>query len=198
MHVEAEVALKEWAVVCGALRDGRHGLLLRKGGVREASADRSFHVEHRAFALLPTHFHAQDAGRARDLAPELAPALHAELAAPQRPPAGLLRIDLYAEVTARWQLRELAQAQALTGLHALSPGCVADRFQYRRPGLWALHLRVYRLAAPVDLPDRPGYAGCVSWVHLDQAVRGAAAAVLSDGEHARREAALTAALGAPQ
>ncbi len=190
MHVEAEVALKEWAVVCGALRDGRHGLLLRKGGIREANAERTFHAEHRAFALLPTYFHARDAGRERDLIPEL----HAGLAE-QGPPAGALRVDLYAEVTGLWHLRELAQARALAGRHALSDACVTDRFNYRGPGLWALHLRVHRLSAPVDLPDRPGYAGCVSWVHLDRPVRGAAAAVVADDEHERRQAALTAALG---
>lgn len=193
MHVEAEVALKEWAVVCEALQRGRQSLLLRKGGVREANADRSFHVEHRAFVLLPTYFHAQDAGRERDLVPEV----HADLARLREPagPAGRLRFELYAEVTALWELRELAPLQALAGLHVLSAACVTDRFNYRRPGLWALHLRVHRLAVPAVLPERPGYAGCVSWVHLDQPVRGEAEPVVSDAEHTRREAALVAALG---
>lgn len=193
MHVEAEVALKEWAVVCAALQDGRQSLLLRKGGIREANADRSFHVEHRAFVLLPTYFHAQDAGRERDLVPEV----HAELARLREPegPAGQLRIALYAEVTATWELRELASLRALTGLHVLSEACVTERFHYRRPGLWVLHLRVHRLAEPVLLPERPGYAGCVSWVHLDRPVRGEAEPVVGDVEHARREAALVAALG---
>lgn len=193
MHVEAEVALKEWAVVCAALQRGRQSLLLRKGGVREANADRSFHVEHRAFVLLPTYFHAHDAGRERDLVPEV----HEDLARLREPegPAGQLRFDLYAEVTGLWELRELAPVQALTGLHVLSEACVTDRFNYRRPGLWALHLRVHRLVRPVLLLERTGYAGCVSWVHLDQAVRGEAEPVISDDEHTRREAALVAALG---
>lgn len=201
MHVEAEVALKEWAVVCEALRRGRQSLLLRKGGIREPNADRSFHAEHRSFVLLPTHFHARDAGRERDLVPEVHDELfelqalseQARLSGPTAP----LRFTLYAEVTAQWELRELAPLQALAGLHVLSDACVTDRFHYRRPGLWALHLRVHRLAEPVELPDRPGYAGCVSWVHLDQPVRGEAEAVVSDVEHARREAILVAALGEP-
>jgi len=194
MHVEAEVALKEWAVVCAALGRGRQSLLLRKGGIREPNADRSFHAEHRSFVLLPTHFHARDAGRERDLVPEV----HAELQAlSERGPAAALRFTLYAEVTAQWELRESAPLQALAGLHVLSDACVTERFHYRRPGLWALHVRVHRLAEPVELPDRPGYAGCVSWVHLDQPVRGEAEAVVSDAEHARREAVLAAALGEP-
>ncbi len=193
MHVEAEVALKEWAVVCDALQRGRQSLLLRKGGIREANADRSFHVEHRAFVLMPSYFHAHDAGRERDLVPEV----HAELARLLQPTGspGQLRFDLYAEVTAMWHLQAPEQLPRLAPLHVLSAACVADRFNYRRPGLWALHLRVYRLAEPIERPDRPGYAGCVSWVHLDEPVRGAAEPVVSDVEHARREAALVAALG---
>lgn len=195
MHVQAEVALKEWAVVCAALRDGRHSVLLRKGGIREPGADRSFHVEHRAFALLPTWFHVQDVGRERDLVPEL----HGELATAARgaPTSGTLEIDLYAEVDAVWHLEDLPRAHALAGAHALSEACVADRFAYRRPGLWALLLRVHRLTAPVHLPDRPGYAGCVSWVHLDAPVVGTGEPVLSDGEHARRAARLREILGEP-
>lgn len=193
MDVQAEVALKEWAIVCAALGDGRQSLLLRKGGIREPNADRSFHVERRAFALLPTYFHAHDAGRERDLVP----AVHGELAAVRAaaPPSGLLRIELFAEVTAVWRLEQLAPLQALAGLHVLSPACVADRFAYRTPGLWVLMLRVHRLQRTAELPDRPGYAGCVSWVHLDAPVVGAAAPIVTDDEHARRTAGLRAALG---
>jgi hypothetical protein len=194
MIVEAEVALKEWAVVCDALRRGRQGLLLRKGGIREANADRSFRAEHRAFVLLPTYFHARDGGRERDLLPEV----HDRLAALREGLAGQLQFELYAEVTAQWEVRELAPLRELAGQHVLSEECVTDRFHYRRPGLWALHLRVHRLRRPVVQPDRPGYAGCVSWVHLDQPVRGEAEPVLSDDEHARREAAVVAALGEAQ
>ncbi|HEY0137364.1 MAG TPA: DUF1802 family protein [Nannocystis sp.] len=193
MHVQAEVALKEWAVVCAALRDGRQTVLLRKGGIREPSADRSFHVERRTFALLPSYFHAQDSGRERDLVP----AVHAELAALRPPADGLLHIDLHAEVTAVWWLDALASVHALAGMHVLSEACVTDRFHYRRPGLWALHLRVTRLREPAALPDRPGYAGCVSWVHLDEPVVGEGEPIGSDDEHARREAALIDRLGPP-
>ena len=75
---------------------------------------------------------------------------------------------------------------------------MTDRFHYRRPGLWALHLRVARLHEPAVLPDRPGYAGCVSWVHLDAPVVGEGEPVGGADEHARREAALVATLGPPE
>ena len=191
MRVEAEVALKEWAVVCAALGDGRQSLLLRKGGIRERGPDHTFVAEHRRFVLLPTYFHAQDAGRARDLVPEV----HAELAALVAPPGGL-RVDLCAEVTGTWHVRELAPLLGLAGRHVLSQACVADRFAYRTPGLWVLSLRTYRFARTVELADRPGYAGCVSWVDLDETVRGEVTAVVSVEEHARRESELERLLGA--
>ena len=195
MHVEAEVALKEWAVVCAALRDGRQRVLLRKGGIREAPSSalgaRDFVVEHRAFALLPTFFHAQDLGRERDLIPEL----HAALAELRPPASGLLRFELHAEVTGLWWVPELASLRPLAGMHVLSERAVADRFAYRRPGLWVLHLRTRVLARAVELPDRPGYAGCVSWVRLDAPVVGEATPVVEDAEHARDASQIRGLLG---
>jgi len=45
-------ALKEWAVTCRALAEGRQAILLRKGGIGEAGG--AFQVEHTRFWLLPT------------------------------------------------------------------------------------------------------------------------------------------------
>src|SRR5437660_10113016 len=49
------VALKEWAVVCRALEQGRQILLLRKGGIYESAGE--FEIEHRQFLLFPTYLH---------------------------------------------------------------------------------------------------------------------------------------------
>ena len=46
-------ALKEWAVICRALAEGRQSLLLRKGGIAEAGG--AFQVEQPRFWLLPTY-----------------------------------------------------------------------------------------------------------------------------------------------
>lgn len=190
MHVEAEVALKEWAVVCAALADGRQSVLLRKGGIREKARDGRFAAEHRRFVLLPTYFHAQDSGRARDLVPEVRDMLTAD------PDPGRHHIELYAEVTGLWHIDALPPLRALAGRHVLSDDCVAERFAYRGPGLWVLSLRTYRLDRPTVLADRPGYAGCVSWVDLDEAVRGEATPVVTDEQHARHETELAGLLGA--
>ena len=48
-------ALKEWAVVCKALEEGRQILLLRKGGIMEYR--QGFKVKHNKFLLFPTFEH---------------------------------------------------------------------------------------------------------------------------------------------
>src|SRR5689334_18465921 len=48
-------ALKEWAIVCDALKDRRQMILLRKGGIYESAGE--FELEHREFLLFPTYVH---------------------------------------------------------------------------------------------------------------------------------------------
>ena len=48
-------ALKEWAVVCRALEEGRQTVLLRKGGILEFRE--GFEVKHDRFMLFPTYEH---------------------------------------------------------------------------------------------------------------------------------------------
>src|SRR5687767_1695492 len=50
-----QVGLKEWAIVCHALEQGRQIILLRKGGIRESGGE--FELEHRQFLLFPTYLH---------------------------------------------------------------------------------------------------------------------------------------------
>ena len=46
-------ALKEWALVCARLLDGRQAIMLRKGGIDE----KGFWVDADEFLLYPTYFH---------------------------------------------------------------------------------------------------------------------------------------------
>lgn len=214
MRFSTDVALKEWAIVCAALRSGRQSVLLRKGGLREraprSDGPRSdtrvgppprvvaggFEAVHRSFYLYPTYFHTREPGRERDLVPQV----HDEAARLDQaaPPGGELHIDLAAQVSAAWFVEDPERLHAIGASHIFSTTCVEGRFHYRRPGLWALLLRVYALPRPRVLIDRPAYSGCVSWVHLQPAltVEGLAP-VLSDPVHARREAALRRVLGDP-
>lgn len=156
------IALKEWAVVCRALAEGRQAILLRKGGIAEERGD--FTVEHTRFWLFPTYVHQQREG----ILPEALSLL--EQAEAEQPPADVVRLGHFAEVAGIYWLHDIVSALRLTGLHCLSPATVESRFRYRRPGLHVLALRVYRAAQAVELPLTTGYAGCKSWVELEQEV----------------------------
>src|SRR5687768_8095015 len=90
-------ALKEWAVTCRALREGRQILLLRKGGIEDDCG--VFELEHRAFWLQPTYDHQSD----DRLKPEYRDLL-AEVEAAQRKGENLdfIALELFATVERVW------------------------------------------------------------------------------------------------
>lgn len=152
------IALKEWAVACRRLGDGRQILILRKGGIADGS--RGFRVEHREFFLFPTLFHQREE--------ELVPEARGELAASPVDPAKVV-MDTYAAVEDSIWVTDLNRLRRLEGKHCLTWETVESRFRYRGfPGLWVLAVRAYRLAPPVTLPNTPAYQGCRSWVHLEK------------------------------
>jgi hypothetical protein len=153
-------AFKEWAVICKALAEGRQALILRKGGIDEADGD--FAVEHTRFWLYPTWTHQQRDG----VRPEAVPLL--EQAEAERPPANVLRLSHFAEVLGVYHVRELTPAMMLAHLHLWSDATVEKRFAYRTPGLYVLPVRVWQAQRPHELPERAEYAGCHSWVELEQ------------------------------
>jgi hypothetical protein len=155
------VAFKEWAVICRALAEGRQAIILRKGGLAEAGGQ--FRVEHTRFWLFPTYVHQQRAGVVEEAWPLL------ERAEAERPAAGVVRLSHFAEVPGIYQVRDLASAWKLAGLHLWTQDTVAARFAYRTPGLWVLPVRVYA-AGPHEVHETPYYAGCKSWVDLGQAL----------------------------
>jgi hypothetical protein len=173
-------ALKEWAIVCQALADGRQTLLIRKGGIQEIKD--GFEVTHRNFWLFPTYVHQK--------VTDLVPTVHAEFREIQAgPPApGILTIRLYATVEHAVRVTDLDRLRDLADQHVLSWDCVAGRFHYRnKPGLHVLVVRVYRRPEPLLLPQKAWYDGCMSWVDLDQAISpDGCTPVLSDAEFAVR------------
>jgi hypothetical protein len=153
-------AFKEWAVICRALAEGRQALILRKGGIAEAEGE--FRLEHTRFWLYPTYVHQQRAGITPDAVPLL------EQAEAERPPPGVIRLSHFAEVAGVYHCHDLVGAWRLASLHCWSQETVQARFAYRRPGLYVLPVRVHRAPRAFDLPDAASYAGCRSWVELEQ------------------------------
>jgi hypothetical protein len=155
-------AFKEWAVICRALAEGRQALVLRKGGIAEASDE--FRLEHTRVWLFPTYTHQQQKG----IKPEALPLL--EQAEAEKPARGVVRLTHFAEVSGVYEVLGLAPALLLGHLHLWSEETVRARFAYRRPGLYVLPVRVYRAREAFELPNLPVYDGCRSWVELETAL----------------------------
>jgi len=185
---QTRAALKEWAIVCRALADGRQTLLIRKGGIEEIKD--GFQVTHRDFWLFPTYVHQKAA--------DLIPAVHAEFAGvqPSQPYTDTVPFQLYATVEDVVKATDLERLRALEGCHILSWNCVASRFHYRnKPGVHVMTLRVYRAPKEFTLKNTPQYDGCVSWVDLDEALDTAGCTpVLSDADFTARLAGIRARL----
>jgi hypothetical protein len=188
---EQRTALKEWAVLCDALADGEIIALVRKGGIREQRA--GFAVRHDRFLLYPTWFHEKSA----ELQPRFAE--RSAAASAHRPPEGVIRIGLVAEVAAMWHVRDLEPLRAIESFHGMAWPSVVSRFEYRGvPELRVIAVRVSQLPVVHDVAETRRYQGCVSWVALDAGIDvSGATPVLGDGELESRVGALSEALGAP-
>ena len=184
-------ALKEWAVLCDAMARGDIVAMVRKGGIREQRA--GFAVRHDRFVLYPTFFHARE--------DELAQRFRETLTSADatQPSPGVVRLSLVADVAAVWQVSDLDSLRAIEGDHGLAWTAVESRFNYRGvPGVQVVAVRVSRLPATVELPEIRRYAGCVSWVELDDDVDVSGASVVLDAStFGARMAGLTNALGEP-
>jgi len=151
-------ALKEWAVICRLLADGRQAILLRKGGIAETGG--VFQLEHDTFWLYPTYVHQQQDGICRDLQPLL------QEVEKEQPPSGIIRFTHFAQAPRAFLAERLETLVDLQDLHGWSGETVHARFAYRRPGLFVIPVRVYRAAERAELRESFKYAGCKSWVEL--------------------------------
>jgi hypothetical protein len=182
-------ALKEWAVVCRALEDGRQSVLLRKGGIIEETRD--FSLVERRFLMYPTYEHQDlDSVQApyRDWFSETLSA---------RPPDDVVRISSWAEVTDLFLTSDLGALLALADHYAWSADYIRMRMAYKpRKPMNVVVVRAWTLPEPVDLPVEEHFAGCKSWVPIDQAVAlDASKEVLSDEDHAARAGEIESILG---
>ncbi|HWE93155.1 MAG TPA: DUF1802 family protein [Tepidisphaeraceae bacterium] len=182
------VALKEWATVCAALESGRQVLLLRKGGIYESAGE--FELENREFLLFPTYLH-QNLKMLKDEA-------HAGFE-PRTAEPDVVRLSSAGVVTDIIQLASRKQMDALDAEHIWTPPLIDMRFNYRPENpLYLLLVRAYALHEPVTISNTPAYAGCKSWVPLDEPVAtGDALPVLDDVKYEfRRKGILERLAGA--
>lgn len=155
-----QIALKEWATVCQALGDGRQVVLLRKGGIYEAAGE--FELENPQFVLFPTYLHQ----KLEMLKPAAHPGVEPRAAEPAQ-----VRLSAAGVVTDIVQLRSRAQMDALDGEHVWARPLIDMRFNYKPQNpLYLMLVRAYRLAQAEVVENTPAYAGCKSWVPLEQPV----------------------------
>jgi hypothetical protein len=152
--------LKEWAVAVRALERGETALVVRKGGIRE----KAFAVADRRFLLLPGYEHQR---------PDLLKPEYRQLMAeiPDLTDDGPLRFTSFAEVRGAYEISEPESLEAIDPHHMWTPEYAGSRFRWRpKKPLTVLVLRTYLLPELVELPYSEAYAGCKSWIELDEPV----------------------------
>jgi hypothetical protein len=171
MNDKLNIALKEWDTVCRALGAGRQILLLRKGGIYESAG--GFEIENRHFPLFPTFLH-QNPEMLKDDALKWYEKRASE---PEQ-----ITMQFAGEISDIIRIANRAQMDALDDEHVWTKPLIDMRFHYKPQNpLYLLLVRAYELPTPVKVTNTPAYAGCKSWVPLDEAIDvHAAKAVLYD------------------
>ncbi len=157
------IAFKEWAIVVEALGQGAQTVVIRKGGIHESGG--RFQLEHSEFLLFPTQFHQQ-----REWVTREAQNRFDQTPSPHEVD-GNVPIAYAARVIAAAEVHDFGAIKRLRSLHIWSEELLAQRFAWNEePMVHALFLEVSRLSSPVDLPLKPSYAGCKSWIELETQV----------------------------
>ena len=152
------IAFKEWAVICRALAKGRQSLIVRKGGITETGG--SFQVNYDQFLLMPTFLHQSE----KSLVPESQDLL-AEIMA-DAPPVGTITFRHFVKVIDTLTLYSVHDLAQFRRLHVWSDHVIEERFHRWRDEIQLMHVQVFALPQPVNIPFHDSYAGCKSWVEL--------------------------------
>jgi hypothetical protein len=174
------IALKEWAIVCKALEDGKQMLLLRKGGIMEYR--KGFEVKHNEFLLYPTFEHQSVESIKVEYKEKLKEILE-EQNKYYNNNNNRKKIDkdnknfniathniikLLAKVEDVIEISDKLILSELRDYHIWSDEYVTMRMNYNpsKP-MSVLLLRIYKLRKPliVDINDK--WAGCKSWIDIE-------------------------------
>lgn len=153
-------ALKEWAIVCKALEEGRQILLLRKGGIMEYR--QGFEVKHNSFLLYPTFEHQSKESIQPDYLHKLYDVLQ------NAPINGRNRITSYAKVAGIKEVTDKSILQELEKYHIWNDHYVNIRMNYNpKKPMSIVLLRVYKMGNPVEVDIKSEWIGCKSWIPID-------------------------------
>jgi hypothetical protein len=138
-------------------------------------------MNHDQFLLFPTYLH-QSRG-------ELKPEAEFE---PATSEPNEVRITAAAVVSDIIQVKSRGQIDRLEDEHIWTSSLIDMRFNYKpEKPLYLVLVRAYRLHEPAILLNTPAYAGCKSWVPLEQPIAtGDALPVLDDVKFEYRRSTL--------
>lgn len=161
-------ALKEWAIVCKALEEGRQILLLRKGGIMEYR--QGFEIKHNKFLLFPTFEHQSKEYIQPDYINNLDIILQHHLNTPCHPTAnsGRNKITSYARVIDVKEVNDKSILRKLEKYHIWNDRYVNLRMDYNpKKPISVLLLRVYKMNNHLEVDIKREWAGCRSWVSIE-------------------------------
>lgn len=181
--------LKEWAISCKALDEGRQIFIARKGGIAEEEGE--FVVQDKEFFLYPVYLH-----QTKDL---IKPAYHLnfDLTASQEPTDKKIHIRNFAKVTDSWKITNFEILKKLEPEHIWNDTLLKQRFEWGNElGLTIVVLRVYHLLEEITISMKKEYGGCSSWVEVNTKKKiPQMMPVLSEREFAERRASLRLKVG---
>ncbi|HVT43982.1 MAG TPA: DUF1802 family protein [Thermoanaerobaculia bacterium] len=161
MKLPNHTALKEWASVISALGAGDQVVLLRKGGI----ADPTFGIEADRFYLFPTFLHQKE----RQFKPSFVRHFLGTDRADENPEH--VPIELWCEVAAVFRVRELGLLHQVEPFVIFERDTIEERFRFRPDQLvHVIAVRAFRLPHPVEVINRSEYAGCRSWISVDESI----------------------------
>jgi hypothetical protein len=144
MKLPNHTALKEWSSVIEKLGSGDQVILIRKGGI----ADPEFGLEAQKFYLYPTYFHQGENEH--------------------RPS---VTITHWCEAVRTWTVREAESLSKLEPLVAIPRDTLDARYRFRPDqALHVIGVRTWALPRPAPVRFREEYAGCRSWVSVEEEI----------------------------
>jgi hypothetical protein len=177
------IALKEWAIVCKALEDGKQMLLLRKGGIMEYR--KGFEVKHNEFLLYPTFEHQSVESIKVEYKEKLKEILEEQNKYYNNNNNNNNRkeidkdnknfntssnniIKLLAKVEDVIEISDKLILSELRDYHIWSDEYVTMRMNYNpsKP-MSILLLRIYKLRKPLIVDINDTWAGCKSWIDIE-------------------------------
>jgi hypothetical protein len=160
------LALKEWAIVCRALEEGKQSILLRKGGILEYK--KGFEISQKIFLLYPTFEHQSKEYVQSNYLENFESFVKGDGSNIVQDKLNTLRI--LARIETMHEFRDATILSKLEKYHIWNERYATLRMEYNpKKPMNALFLRVYKLPKPISISVNPQWAGCKSWIDIDLA-----------------------------